>query len=64
MRKIIFVFASMFLLPLAIEENKESFSLDAKNEKKILQIYGQEVEFSFQEIIDPILDLRDSLGRV
>lgn len=60
----IFAFVSMLLFPLAVEENREVFLYDLRHEKSIVHIYGQEGEFPPQEIIDPLLDMRDSLNRV
>lgn len=60
----IFAFVSMLLFPLAIEENREFFLYDPRDETYLVHIYGQEGEFSPQEIIEPLLDVRDSLNRV
>lgn len=63
MRKLVFVCASIFLFSWGIEETGDTF-FPLEVEKKIVRNYGQGIEFSPQEVIEPLASTRDLLGRV
>ncbi|QVE48633.1 hypothetical protein SBV42_02420 [Chlamydia crocodili] len=53
MKRIIILFASLFLTPIGIQDTKEARSFEAKIWKTISQTYIRECEFPHQEIIEP-----------
>ncbi|MEF9496733.1 hypothetical protein [Chlamydia sp. 04-14] len=66
MKRIVILFASLFLVPIGIEDAREAGSFDAKIWKKILRTYVRECEFPHQEIIEPLFyeSLDSYVGRV
>ncbi|SYX08568.1 hypothetical protein C834K_0083 [Chlamydia poikilotherma] len=66
MKRIVILFASLFLTPIGIEDTREVRSIEAKNWKKVLRTYVRECDFPHQEIIEPLFceSSDSSVGRV